>query len=75
MDVKRAASMPMSFSAIRQRIELPANAIKARPNRATTLTIGIGLCNGYWVAVYASNVENNWSLTHYCPEISLNRLN
>ena len=51
------------FSAMRQRIELTANAIIARPIKAATLTICIGLCNGYWVAVYASNVENNWSPT------------
>ena len=46
------ASMPVSFSAVRQRIELPANAIMDRPVRAVTLTIGIGFCDCCWVSVY-----------------------
>ena len=59
MDVKLAPSMPVFFSAIRQRIELPANAIITRPVRAAIQTICMGLCSRYWVSVYVVKVRLN----------------
>ena len=56
MDVKLAELMPVSFSAMLQRIELLTNAIMARPVSAATPIIGIGLCDRFWVSVFVESV-------------------
>ena len=48
MDVKLAASIPVSLSAMRQRTELPANAIIAEEVRAVTLAIRTWVCRRFW---------------------------
>ena len=52
MDVKLAASIPVSFSAMQQRIALPANAIIAEEVRAVTLAIRMGVCRRFWTSFW-----------------------